>query len=132
MTWYVILLYSAVRRIYVPGMYSCIQSAAAAAAAAALCAAILPLLLLLLLLAAAACYCCLLLLFVIVCRMTKIVAGKLNLIPVFFFFIQTRFFFYVRVGSTVAFTVPICLLYYFEVYSYYILGTAAKPYLYTI
>ena len=58
-------------------------AAAVAAAAAGLCVAILRLLLQQLLL------------FVIVCRMAKIVAGLLNLIPssVFFLFIQIRFIF---------------------------------------
>ena len=89
-------------------MYLYIQSAAAAAAAAAT--------------AAAALYrccccssCCLLVLFVIVCRMA-IVAGSLNLIPVFYFssFKHDLGLMYVPLGSTVAFTASICL--------YYILG----------
>ena len=60
-----------------------VAAAAVAAAAAGLCVAILRLLLQQLLL------------FVIVCRMAKIVAGLLNLIPssVFFLFIQIRFIF---------------------------------------
>ena len=54
------------------------------------------------------------LLLFVVCRMAKIVAGSLNLIPSsVLFLIQTRFFkyfySYVPLGSTVAFTASVCL-----------------------
>ena len=101
------------------------MQSAAAAAAATLCVAILLLFLLQQLL-----------LFVIVCRMAKIVAGSLNLIPSvgsFLFILKhVLFLMYVPLDGVVAFTASICL--------YYILGnygharshggrqpTAAKP-----
>ena len=63
---------------YIPGTYFCVQSAVL----------LLLLLLLLWMLQYCCCrcsYCYLLLLLVIVCRLTKFVAGSLNLIPVFYF-----------------------------------------------
>ena len=78
----------------------------AAAGAAALCVAVLLLLLQQLLL------------FVIVCRMAKIVAGVLNLIPsnVFFLFIQTRFIFNVCTPWQYC---RICIANTYNVYQYF-------------
>ena len=52
---------------------------------------------------------CFLLLFVIGCRMAKIVAGSLNLIPVFSLSIQTRCMLDAPLGSPVAITASICV-----------------------
>ena len=105
MTWYVILLYSAVRRIYVPGMYSCIQSAAAAAAAAAVAAAAVCCYTVVAAAAAAASCCC-----SSPCAGWQICCWFIaSDSTVLFLFFQRRFSFNLPLDSTVAFTASIFL-----------------------